>query len=85
MYRYFDAIAYNTPSLQSLITQVGEDRIMFGTDNPFFPPPNADDVCKEEWPSTNKVYATMAPFSSDIRNKILRENAQNLLNIKPKF
>jgi len=34
---------------------VGEDRIVFGTDNPFFPPLGASDVTVAEWPSTKKV------------------------------
>ena len=41
---YFDAISYDPKILQALINLVGPDRVMFGTDNPFFPPVGADDI-----------------------------------------
>ena len=54
---YFDAVSYGTPALTSLIEMVGDDRIMFGTDNPFFPPDVSGDkdVTDMQWPSTIKV------------------------------
>lgn len=80
---YFDAIAYHTPALQSLISLVGEDCIMFGTDNPFFPPPGEADVTKPglEWPSTKKVYTTMQPLPIPLQEKIISGNAKRIFNI----
>jgi predicted TIM-barrel fold metal-dependent hydrolase len=52
---YFDAISYDGNALETLVNQVGSDRIVFGTDNPFFPPLHTDDYNKAEWPSTTKV------------------------------
>ncbi len=78
---YFDAISYGTPALQSLIAQVGEDRIMFGTDNPFFPPVGASDVTTEMWPSAVKVLDTIDELSPVTRQKILSGNAKAILGI----
>jgi aminocarboxymuconate-semialdehyde decarboxylase len=74
---YFDAISYSTPAMDHLIKIVGEDRIMFGTDNPFFPPTgvDADKVCEHEWPSTTKVWSTLGDFDDAIAQKIVRDNA----------
>lgn len=41
---YYDAIAYDTPALQCLLAFVGSDRVVFGTDNPFFPPSTSADA-----------------------------------------
>ena len=77
---YFDAVSYSTPALESLITQVGADRIMFGTDNPFFPPLDQD--INAEWPSTVKVYKTLEELSTvGARQKILITNAQKILGL----
>jgi predicted TIM-barrel fold metal-dependent hydrolase len=35
---YLDAVIYNEVGLNAAIQASGEDRIMFGTDHPFFPP-----------------------------------------------
>lgn len=88
---YFDAIAYSEPAMDCLIKFVGEDRIMFGTDNPFFPPPpeggssaatmDENGMSSVRWPSTMKVYATMQHLGEDTREGILRTNAQRILNL----
>lgn len=90
---YFDAVSYSTPALESLIAQVGDDRIMFGTDNPFFPPLGVEDITQAVWPSTTEVYKTIdkleAGATPDARNnvsdavkqKILTDNAVRLLNL----
>lgn len=36
---YFDALCYHGPALTAADQLVGGDRLMFGTDHPFFPPP----------------------------------------------
>jgi len=56
---------------------------MFGTDNPFFPPPGIEDVTKPglEWPSTKKVYTTLEPLSPQTKDKIVSGNATKFLNL----
>ena len=88
---YFDAIAYSEPSMDCLIKFVGEDRIMFGTDNPFFPPPpqdgstaptiDGDGKSAVLWPSTMKVYRTMQHLEEKSQEAILRGNAIRILNL----
>lgn len=79
---YFDAVSYSTPALQSLVSQVGADRIMFGTDNPFFPPLGVDDIGQAVWPSTEKVYTTINGLGDkDVATKILTGNATRILNL----
>mmetsp|Transcript_8939 Transcript_8939/g.13427 ORF Transcript_8939/g.13427 Transcript_8939/m.13427 type:complete len:372 (+) Transcript_8939:30-1145(+) len=89
---YFDAIAYSEPAMDCLIKFVGVERIMFGTDNPFFPPPTSpgattssigsDGVSSVLWPSTMKVFSTMEHLTLDSQEKIMYGNAKSLLNIK---
>lgn len=80
---YFDAVSYSTPALHSLIEQVGDDRIMFGTDNPFFPPLGVEDVSVATWPSTKKVYTTIDALAGaeNIKSKILTDNAVRILGL----
>lgn len=77
---HFDAISYSTPAMKHLIELVGEECIMFGTDNPFFPPTGvpADEVCLHEWPSTKKVWSTLGDLGGDTQAKIVRNNALRL-------
>lgn len=52
---YYDGISYHYPTLDCAAQMVGSDRIMFGTDHPFFPPPgvvssrraSAPDMCEQ--------------------------------------
>mmetsp|Transcript_22775 Transcript_22775/g.37998 ORF Transcript_22775/g.37998 Transcript_22775/m.37998 type:complete len:364 (-) Transcript_22775:161-1252(-) len=79
---YFDAVSYSTPALQSLIEQVGVDRLMFGTDNPFFPPLGVEDVTAAAWPSTEKVYTTIHAMGDKAASKqILTDNATRILDL----
>ncbi|RYY82374.1 hypothetical protein EON63_13455 [archaeon] len=82
---YFDAISYHPSALQCLIDHVGVEGIMFGTDNPFFPPLNTQDVVSAVWPSTRKVYQCIEEVSMEggvgVRAKILYANAQRILKL----
>lgn len=81
---YFDAISYNPVALQGLVSLVGADRIMFGTDNPFFPPVGvpASEVSSATWPSTVKVQQCIAQLDSAQHQKMIQfENAKRLFNI----
>lgn len=74
---YFDAIAYHPPALQCLLSLVGRDRVVFGTDHPFFPPAGDE----EDWTSTLTNYAAMADLDADTQTAILHGNAAKLLDL----
>lgn len=78
---HFDAISYSPAAMRHLLELVPADNVMFGTDNPFFPPPGvaADKVCEAEWPSALKVWATLDALDGPTRHKIVRGNAEKLL------
>jgi len=83
---YFDAIAYSKPAMDCIIEFAGEDKIMFGTDNPFFPPPgegsmNADGSSDSLWPSTMKVYDVMSHLPLETQEKICTANATRILKL----
>lgn len=81
---YFDAISYNSVALQGLVNMVGSDRIMFGTDNPFFPPVGvpADKVTSASWPSTVKVQKCIGELpSADHQKQIQFGNAKRLFGL----
>ncbi|KAG4222137.1 hypothetical protein PC116_g29388 [Phytophthora cactorum] len=46
---YLDAVVYSEVGLKAAIDASGVDRLMFGTDHPFFPPLNSDE--QGEWES----------------------------------
>ena len=82
---YFDAISYGTPALDCLISLVGHDRIMFGTDNPFFAPlavpHNQLAESDTKWPSTIKVRNVITDLEEGVATKILSENATKILKL----
>jgi aminocarboxymuconate-semialdehyde decarboxylase len=82
---YYDAISYGDPALDCLVKLVGHDRIMFGTDNPFFAPlavPH-DQLTESDvvWPSTQKVRDCVIGLGDDAAKKVLSENATRILNL----
>jgi aminocarboxymuconate-semialdehyde decarboxylase len=79
---YFDAISYDQTALEGLVKLVGSDRIMFGTDNPFFPPLNVPDIMTAQWPSTVKVSQCISTLSKvEDQKNISYQNAKRLLGI----
>jgi aminocarboxymuconate-semialdehyde decarboxylase len=46
---YLDAVIYDKVGLKAAIEASGEDRVLFGTDHPFFPPLDGE----TEWPSVS--------------------------------
>lgn len=81
---YYDAIAYHAPALNCLLELCGHERVVFGTDNPFFPPEveGGDAELREaEWPSTISNYEAMADLDASVQSAILRDNAHRLLGI----
>jgi predicted TIM-barrel fold metal-dependent hydrolase len=73
---YFDAIAYQAPTLELLIRLVGAERIMFGTDHPFFPPVVANaELDRTEWHSPAAHRPILAALGEETAVAILRGNA----------
>lgn len=80
---YFDAIAYQLPTLQSLIALVGPERIMFGTDHPFFPPNAANNVLDQtDWHSPTTHRAMIETLGAAAANAILHDNAVEILRLR---
>ncbi|KAI9709493.1 MAG: hypothetical protein M1820_003253 [Bogoriella megaspora] len=48
---YLDAVIYSDVGLQSAVAASGADRLMFGTDHPFFPPLEGEE--DQDWPSVS--------------------------------
>jgi predicted TIM-barrel fold metal-dependent hydrolase len=73
---HFDAIGYQLPTLKALIDLVGVDRVMFGTDHPFFPPnvPNAS-LDTTDWHSPTAHRAMIDTLGAEGAEAILRGNA----------
>jgi len=70
---YYDAVCYSTKSLECLEGLVGRDRILFGTDHPFFPPPTGG----KYWISAQKNQQVIdeAGFAAEITSA----NAERIL------
>jgi len=80
---YFDAIGYQVSTLALLISLVGAERIMFGTDHPFFPPHVADaELDSAAWHSPTVHRPILQELGSDVANAILRGNAVTTLGLE---
>jgi predicted TIM-barrel fold metal-dependent hydrolase len=79
---YFDAISYSVPTLELLISLVGVERLMFGTDHPFFPPavPNAE-LEATAWHSPVAHRPVLAALGETAATAILRDNARRILGL----
>ncbi|KAL8751693.1 MAG: hypothetical protein Q9184_005992, partial [Pyrenodesmia sp. 2 TL-2023] len=78
---YLDAVSYGETGLKAAVDAVGKDRVMFGTDHPFFPPLGED---KEEWLSVKtNMDAISKVFERDgsRRDQVLGGNAVMLLRL----
>ncbi|KAJ3099008.1 hypothetical protein HDU97_003535 [Phlyctochytrium planicorne] len=76
---YYDAVAYHPPALKCAAELVGMDRLMFGTDNPFFPPLNDADA---KWESVeSNIRAAESAFGKEKYWDVLGGNAARILNI----
>jgi aminocarboxymuconate-semialdehyde decarboxylase len=80
---YFDAIGYQAPTLALLISLVGVDRIMFGTDHPFFPPQVANgELDSVAWHSPMAHRPILQELGPDAAASILRDNALNAFGLE---
>ncbi|KAE8148966.1 hypothetical protein BDV25DRAFT_157230, partial [Aspergillus avenaceus] len=78
---YLDAVVYGTAGLKAAMTASGTDRLLFGTDHPFFPPLGDKE---EEWPSVTTNYkAIHAAFDKDDDTvaEVLGGNAARILDL----
>jgi aminocarboxymuconate-semialdehyde decarboxylase len=79
---YFDAIGYQAPTLALLISLVGAERIMFGTDHPFFPPHVSNAALDTTaWHSPMEHRAVLRELGPETEAAILRGNALRLLGL----
>ena len=80
---YLDAVIYGSVGLNAAIeTSKSTDRVLFGTDHPFFPPLDSED---EKWLSVTTNYAAIATAvgeNSEDAKKILGSNALRILGIE---
>ncbi|KAK1141674.1 hypothetical protein N8T08_008772 [Aspergillus melleus] len=80
---YLDAVVYGEAGLQAALEASGTDRLLFGTDHPFFPP--LDSKEGQQWPSVTTNYkAINATFDKDADKvaAVLGGNAARVLNLK---
>jgi aminocarboxymuconate-semialdehyde decarboxylase len=78
---YLDAVVYSEVGLKAAIQASGEDRIMFGTDHPFFPPLGEEGG---KWASVETNYRAIKGAlgsGSEGANAALGGNAVRVLNL----
>ncbi|CAF9908248.1 hypothetical protein IMSHALPRED_006621 [Imshaugia aleurites] len=78
---WLDAVVYSPTSVKAAVEIVGKDRVLFGTDHPFFPPLEEG---REEWMSVEtNVQAVTEAFGDDKQGvtKVLGGNAIELLEL----
>lgn len=79
---YLDAVIYSDVGLRAAIDAGGVDRLMFGTDHPFFPPLNSDEQGEWESMAWNREAVSKAlGADSDGAKAIMGGNAVEVLNL----
>jgi predicted TIM-barrel fold metal-dependent hydrolase len=79
---WLDAVIYSEVGLKAAVKASGEERVMFGTDHPFFPPLEDDD---EEWLSVSlNAAAVKTAFEGDekVKEMVMGGNAVEVLELK---
>ena len=79
---YLDAVIYSEVGLQSAVAASGVDRLMFGTDHPFFPPLTGDQ--DEEWASVtynSEAVRSLRSLESGNYTAIMQGNARKVLKL----
>ncbi len=79
---WLDGVSYGAAGLRAAVGMVGREKIMFGTDHPFFPPLGVDED-EGEWPSVKtNVDAIREVFEGDEGMRgVLGENAVRLFGL----
>ena len=78
---YLDAVVYSQVGLQAAVQASGEDRIMFGTDHPFFPPLAEGN---KHWASVGSNFEAIQAAlgnGSEEEGRALGGNAVTVLNL----
>ncbi len=79
---YFDAIGYQAPTLALLLSLAGPQRVMFGSDHPFFPPDVSNAALDgTEWHSALAHRSVLRSFAPATASAILRGNAMAIMRI----
>lgn len=81
---FMDGIVYDKIPLKMAVEAGGADRVMFGTDHPFFPPPTGPSGGDESWPSMwSNEKAVSEGFGKDsvVYKKVMGENAIRVLSL----
>jgi len=85
---YLDGVVYSEIGLKAAIDAVGKDKVLWGTDHPFFPPleedNNGDTLGGEEWLSVKmNVQAAQKAFAEDSAGAegVLGTNAARILGL----
>ncbi|KAI9667197.1 MAG: hypothetical protein M1821_000010 [Bathelium mastoideum] len=79
---YLDAVIYSKVGLQSAVAAGGIDRLMFGTDHPFFPPLEGDE--DQEWESVrlnSEAVGHLGAVDSSAVSAVLGRNARRVLRL----
>ncbi|KAI4267197.1 MAG: hypothetical protein L6R38_008362 [Xanthoria sp. 2 TBL-2021] len=74
---WLDAVVYEETSVRAAIELVGKEKVMFGTDHPFFPPLEQG---AEEWESVETNLKAVAGIEA--RDLIMGGNATELLGLE---
>ncbi|KAL9125859.1 MAG: hypothetical protein Q9217_004991 [Psora testacea] len=78
---WLDAVVYSEPGVKAAVDVVGKERVLFGTDHPFFPPLEAQATA---WKSVStNVEAVRGAFGVDVKgiDGVLGGNAASLLGL----
>ncbi|KAG6002464.1 hypothetical protein E4U21_003030 [Claviceps maximensis] len=79
---YLDAVIYSEVGLKAAIDASGSDRLMFGTDHPFFPPITSDEQAQWESVSLNVEAVVKAVGQGSAEAKaIMGSNAVRILRL----
>ena len=78
---YLDAVIYGEPGLKAAVDASSHDRVMFGTDHPFFPPLK-DPTGRWESVDTNLKAIEGAIWSEQATREILGGNAVRVLGLE---
>jgi predicted TIM-barrel fold metal-dependent hydrolase len=79
---YLDAVIYSDVGLKAAIDASGVDRLMFGTDHPFFPPLSSDEQGEWESMTWNKQAVTKAlGAEGEDAKKVMGGNAVEVLRL----
>lgn len=83
---FLDAVVYSAVGLGAAVAASGADRVMFGTDHPFFPPLEGDGYGGEEgrWRSVGEnVEAVRGVFGEgEQAGEVLGGNAVRILRLR---